>query len=57
VPRANAVFATLKTRGILVKNLDGAHPMLADCLRVTVGAPEENARFEAALQDALACAA
>jgi histidinol-phosphate aminotransferase len=57
VPRADMVFATLKTRGILVKNLNGAHPMLADCLRVTVGTPEENARFEAALQDALARAA
>ncbi len=35
--------------GILVKNLHGAHPLLADCLRLTVGTPEENA----ALIDAL----
>ena len=48
--RADAVFAGLKARGVLVKNLDGAHPMLHDCLRVTVGLPEENQAFLAALR-------
>lgn len=52
--RAAAVFAGLRSRGVLIKNLDGAHPLLADCLRVTVGTPEENAAFIAALQEALA---
>jgi histidinol-phosphate/aromatic aminotransferase/cobyric acid decarboxylase-like protein len=47
--RADAVFAGLKRRGVLVKNLDAAHPMLHDCLRVTVGLPEENQAFLAAL--------
>lgn len=47
--RANAIFEGLKARGILIKNLHGAHPMLADCLRVTVGRPDENAAFLAAL--------
>jgi histidinol-phosphate aminotransferase len=46
---ADRVFAGLKDRGILVKNLNGAHPLLAECLRVTVGRPEENAAFLAAL--------
>ena len=50
--RAGAVFASLKAQGILVKNLDGAHPQLADCLRVTVGRPEENAAFLEALSRA-----
>ncbi|TCT20244.1 histidinol-phosphate transaminase [Thiobaca trueperi] len=46
---ADAIFAGLKERGILIKNLNGAHPQLKDCLRVTVGLPEENAAFIAAL--------
>jgi histidinol-phosphate aminotransferase len=51
--RAKAVFEGLRARGILVKNLDGAHPLLADCLRVTVGTPDENAAFLSALRDAI----
>jgi histidinol-phosphate aminotransferase len=50
VERAAAVFEGLKRRGVLVKNLHGAHPLLADCLRVTVGTPEENALFLDALK-------
>ena len=50
---AGAVFEGLKARGVLVKNLDGAHPSLADCLRVTVGRPEENDAFLEALSNAL----
>jgi len=53
VAGATAVFAELKQRGVLIKNLDGGHPALLDCLRVTVGTPEENAKFIAALQDSL----
>ena len=49
VAAAGRVFDGLKQRGILIKNLHGSHPMLADCLRVTVGAPEENSRFLDAL--------
>lgn len=50
---AGEVFAALKGRGVLIKNLDGSHPALAGCLRVTVGAPEENARFLDALKQTL----
>lgn len=50
---AAAVFTTLTEKKVLVKNLDGSHPMLAGCLRVTVGAPAENARFLDALKQAL----
>jgi histidinol-phosphate aminotransferase len=42
VPDAPHWSATLRDAGILVKNLDGGHPMLANCLRITVGTPAEN---------------
>jgi histidinol-phosphate aminotransferase len=48
--RAGAFFEGLKAAGVLVKNLDGAGGPLRDCLRVTVGTPEENAAFLTALQ-------
>lgn len=47
---AAKVFEELKRRGILIKNLNGGHPVLADCLRVTVGTAEQNDQFIAALQ-------
>jgi histidinol-phosphate aminotransferase len=47
---AGEVFAGLKTAGVLVKNLHGAHPALEHCLRVTVGTPAENERFLEALR-------
>ena len=53
VAHAGKVFEGLKQRGVLVKNLNGAHPALADCLRVTVGTPEENERFMVALQESI----
>ncbi len=47
------VFRGLLGRGILIKNLDGAGGPLRDCLRVTVGRPEENRAFLEALREAL----
>jgi histidinol-phosphate aminotransferase len=49
LPNALQVFAGLKRRGILIKNLHGTHPLLDNCLRVTVGAPLENDAFLIAL--------
>ncbi len=49
---ARAAFAGLLTRGILVKNVSASHPLLANCLRITVGSPEENTAFLAALAKA-----
>lgn len=46
------VFRGLLERGILVRNFSRA-PSLANCLRVTVGTPEENDAFLAALPDVL----
>ena len=42
VAGAGAVFERLKARGILVRNLHGSHPLLENCLRLTVGTPDEN---------------
>ena len=53
VAQADAVFEALKSRGVLIKNLNGSHAMLAGCLRATVGAPRENDRFLEALQVSL----
>ena len=48
---ALAVFEGLKARGVLVKNLHGAHPLLSDCLRPTVGTTRENDALIAALAE------
>jgi histidinol-phosphate aminotransferase len=50
---ADRVFARLKARGILIKNRAHVHPLLAGCLRVTVGLPAENDAFLAALAASL----
>ncbi len=44
VPDADALFAALKEQGILIKKLHGGHPLLAQCLRFTIGTPEQNNR-------------
>jgi len=53
VANAVAIFNGLKERGVLIKNLSGGHPMLEDCLRVTVGTQSENERFVLALKESL----
>lgn len=53
VENAVAVFESLKQQGILIKCLHGAHPMLDQCLRVTVGTEQENQAFLQALENAL----
>lgn len=50
---AARVFEGLKQRGILIKKLDGSHPALTDCLRVTVGTPEQNEQFIRSLQESI----
>ncbi|POZ50948.1 histidinol-phosphate transaminase [Methylovulum psychrotolerans] len=51
--QADAIFAALKAQGVLIKNLSPQGGLLADCLRVTVGTPEENAAFLQALGQSL----
>ena len=53
---ANAVFNSLCEQGVLIKNLNPAGGRMQDCLRVTVGTPDENTRFLAALEKALGSA-
>ncbi len=53
ISQAERVFDGLKQRGVLIKSLHGSHPLLADCLRVTVGTPDENAAFLTALTQTL----
>ncbi|GAA0755787.1 histidinol-phosphate transaminase [Ideonella azotifigens] len=53
VPDAKKTFDGLKARKILVKNVSALHPLLANCLRITVGTPEENQLMLAALREAL----
>ncbi len=53
VPDAAAVFDALLAERVLIKNVSKMHPLLANCLRLTVGSPDENAALLAALQRAL----
>jgi histidinol-phosphate aminotransferase len=51
--RAQKVFDGLKAHGVLVKNVSKMHPLLAQCLRLTVGTAAENAQLLKALQESL----
>lgn len=53
INQAERVFDGLKRRGVLIKSLHGSHPLLADCLRVTAGTPDENTAFLSALTQTL----
>ncbi|HKO68986.1 MAG TPA: aminotransferase class I/II-fold pyridoxal phosphate-dependent enzyme, partial [Burkholderiaceae bacterium] len=53
VAKPDNVFAGLKQRGVLIKNVASAHPLLAGCLRVTVGTVGENETFMKALRASL----
>ncbi len=53
IENADKVFEGLKQRGILIKNLSRAHPQLQNCLRVTIGTPDENQQFLTSLTASL----
>lgn len=53
VPDALASFEGMKRAGVLVKNVSKMHALLHNCLRLTVGTPDENQRMLAALQSTL----
>jgi histidinol-phosphate aminotransferase len=53
VPDAQKTFEGMKARRILVKNVSKMHPLLANCLRLTVGAAEENRLMLDAIQHSL----
>ncbi|MES2151569.1 MAG: histidinol-phosphate transaminase [Pseudomonadota bacterium] len=53
VPDSDDACAKLLSRKVLIKNLGKMHPVLANCLRVTVSTPEENSAFLDALKASL----
>jgi len=53
VPDAKRVFEGMRARGVLIKNVSGLHPLLANCIRITIGTPQENPQTLAALRGAL----
>jgi histidinol-phosphate aminotransferase len=53
VADAGKAQTEMKARGVLVKNVSAMHPLLANCLRLTVGTREENAQMLAALKESL----
>lgn len=53
---AGKVFASIREQGVLIKNMNAQTGALKNCLRVTVGRPEENTAFITALEKALGAA-
>lgn len=53
VPDAAKLFAAMKERKVLVKNVSKMHPLLDSCLRLTVGTPEENDQMIEAMKASL----
>jgi histidinol-phosphate aminotransferase len=50
---ADKTFTDLKQQGVLIKNLNAAGGLLTNCLRVTVGKPQQNDAFMSVLQKVL----
>jgi len=50
---ATRIFESLKAQKVLVKNVSKMHPLLTNCLRLTIGTPQENQQLLAALSVAL----
>lgn len=50
VPDAQACFEVLLQNGFLIKKLHGMHPLLDQCVRITIGRPEDNVKIIALLQ-------
>ena len=51
--KAADIFLSIKQQGVLIKNLSAQGGLLSDCLRVTIGKPEENMAFLTALKSSL----
>jgi len=51
--KATDIFRAIKEQGVLIKNLSSQGGLLTDCLRVTIGKPDENRAFLAALKSYL----
>ena len=53
VADSTKTFEAMKAQGVLVKNVSKMHPLLVNCLRLTVGTLEENLLMLAALEKSL----
>ncbi len=53
VADSTKTFEAMKAHGVLVKNVSKMHPLLANCLRLTVGTADENQLMLAALEKSL----
>lgn len=53
VADSTQTFEAMKAQGVLVKNVSKMHPLLANCLRLTVGTADENRLMLAALENSL----
>ncbi|WP_341911938.1 histidinol-phosphate transaminase [Polaromonas sp. YR568] len=53
VPDAQKTFEGMRARKVLVKNVSKMHPLLANCLRLTVGTADDNVQMLAALKESL----
>jgi len=53
VPDAAKAFEGMRARKVLVKNISKMHPLLGNCLRLTVGTPQENTLMLAAVKESL----
>jgi len=53
VPDAPAIAAGLRSRGVLIKDVSRMSPLLAGCVRISIGTPQDNDRLLEALQAAL----
>ena len=51
--KASDIFSSIKQQGVLIKDMSSQGGLLSDCLRVTIGKPEENRAFLAALKKSL----
>ncbi|MEY4593247.1 MAG: hypothetical protein RIR18_2142 [Pseudomonadota bacterium] len=52
--KATDIFTAIKQQGVLIKNMSPQGGLLSDCLRVTIGKPDENQAFLKALNTSLA---
>lgn len=53
VPDSKKCFEGMRSRGVLIKNVAFLHPTLHNCVRITVGTPQENVKMIEALQASL----
>ena len=53
VANSAKTFEAMKAQGVLIKNVSKLHPLLANCLRLTVGTADENLLMLAALEKSL----